>query len=86
MTPYTNLKDMKKSDREKLKKKLNDFRVIIQSQRKKMNYTQEQLAEELNVSVAIIQRIEQGTRTPSIPMLCKILWEIGLDLNITENS
>jgi len=50
--------------------------VIIQSRRKEMGITQEELAEKLDLAVLTIQSIEQGWRFPSLPILfymCKLM-------------
>jgi DNA-binding XRE family transcriptional regulator len=53
---------------------------VIQDHRKKMGYTQEQLAESLGVATMTIQFIEQGRRFPSLPMLIYICDRMGLDI------
>lgn len=52
----------------------------IQKRRIDLGYTQEELAEILDVSVGTIKTIEQGTRNPSLPMLIRI--SDALDLKI----
>lgn len=50
--------------------------IVIQSRRKEMGITQEELAEQLDLAVLTIQSIEQGWRIPSLPILfymCKIM-------------
>ena len=44
----------------------------IQNQRKKVGLTQEELAEQLDISAMSIQFIEQGRNCPSLPMLLHI--------------
>lgn len=44
----------------------------LQARRKERGFTQESLAEKLDVSVGTIKTIEQGLRMPSIPMLIMI--------------
>lgn len=44
----------------------------IQAQRQKMGFTQEKMAEILNVSPETIRFIEQNRRIPSLPMLIRI--------------
>ena len=44
----------------------------IKKLRKKLNMTQEKLAEKINLSAKFIQFIESGDRTPSIKTLNKI--------------
>ena len=66
----------------------------IQKIRKSNGYTQEKLAEEIEVSVRYISDIEQDKSKPSYEVLIKIcnIFKIGLDLifcnyiNIKENK
>lgn len=55
---------------------LKNISVVIQSRRKELDMTQEQLAESLDLAVMTIQFIEQQQRYPSLPILfyiCKAL-------------
>jgi transcriptional regulator with XRE-family HTH domain len=53
-------------------KKLKSISTSIQQKREEQGLTQEELAEELGISVMTIQFIEQGRRYPSVQMLLYI--------------
>lgn len=55
---------------------------LIQTHRIKSGLTQEKLAELLDVNVNTIKYIEQGRRIPSLPMLMRVCWKIGLAIKI----
>lgn len=62
--------------RKAVEAQLKNISVVIQSRRKEMGITQEQLAESLDLAVMTIQFIEQQQRYPSLPVLlyiCKAL-------------
>ena len=67
---------------------------ILQSIRKSNGYTQEQLAEKIDVSVRFVSDVEQDKSKPSYEVLVRIcnLYGIGMDtlfsehLDITENK
>jgi transcriptional regulator with XRE-family HTH domain len=44
----------------------------LQKRRKELGYTQEQLAELLDVTTETVRFIEQGIRIPSLPMLIRL--------------
>jgi transcriptional regulator with XRE-family HTH domain len=46
---------------------------LIQERREKLGFTQEDLAERLEISAEAVQSIEQGRRFPSLPMLFYVL-------------
>ena len=54
----------------------------IQNQRKKVGLTQEELAEQLNISAMSIQFIEQGRNCPSLPMLLHICSYLGMKFKL----
>lgn len=60
---------------------IRDLSATIKKQRQKMGFTQESLAEALDISVNTIKYIEQGRRLPSLVMILKI--SIALKLKIT---
>lgn len=55
---------------------LRNISIVIQARRKELGFTQEQLAESLDLAVMTIQFIEQQQRYPSLPVLffiCKAM-------------
>jgi DNA-binding XRE family transcriptional regulator len=55
---------------------LRNISLVIQARRKELGFTQEQLAESLDLAVMTIQFIEQQQRYPSLPVLffiCKAM-------------
>lgn len=69
-----------KRDRKRVKKRLADIALEIQSRREALGFTQESFAEHLDVSIGTVKTIEQGSRIPSLPIL---LWFAdALDLKI----
>jgi transcriptional regulator with XRE-family HTH domain len=66
--------------RARVRASLETLSEMIQDHRKKMGYTQEQLAESLGIATMTIQFIEQGRRFPSLPMLIYICDRIGFDI------
>lgn len=52
----------------------------IQRQRKKMNLTQEELAEKVGISRAYMGYIEQGRNIPSLEVLHKIAKNLNISL------
>jgi DNA-binding XRE family transcriptional regulator len=58
----------------------------IQAYRGKAGYSQESLADALDVNVNTIKYIEQGRRIPSLPMLLRICWKINLDVKILSKK
>ncbi len=52
----------------------------LQSKRKDLGLTQEELAETLDVSAETIRFIEQSRRIPSLPMLIRLCKILKLDL------
>ena len=50
----------------------NKMRVQIAHLRRRNNYTQEQLAEELKVSPQAVSKWENGKAVPEVPMLCEM--------------
>ena len=64
---------------------LSDLRVIstaVQTKRKSMGLTQEELAEELDIAPTTVQFIEQQRRYPSLPMLLYICRYLELKIKI----
>lgn len=70
--------------RKEIEKKLNAISELIQARREKLGLTQEELAEELGISVMTLQFIEQRRRYPSLPLLFFILRYLKMDITITE--
>lgn len=58
---------------------LNDLRVRLAHARKNMGFTQEELAERMDVSVSTIAKIECGLRYPSLEMIMAF----SKNLNVT---
>ena len=56
-----------------IQRQLREISALIKTQREALSYTQEQLSEELGVSVDTIRAIELGRRYPSLPMLIYML-------------
>lgn len=52
---------------------------MLKTHRKKLGYTQEELAEKVEISWRQLQRIERGKSQPSLETLKKIV--IALDIN-----
>ena len=63
---------------------MQDLSLSIQNRRKKMGFTQESLAEELDVSVNTIKYIEQGRRLPSLIMILRIAQVLKLRLALQK--
>ena len=55
--------------RKDVESQIRSLLKILQEQRESRGFTQEELAERLDISVRTLQFIEQGRRFPSIPML-----------------
>lgn len=60
-----------------------DYHLIgarIKEKRKSMQYTQEKLSEQLNVSVGYVSQIERGYAKPNLEMLCSISEILNCDI------
>jgi putative transcriptional regulator len=53
---------------------------MVQKRRKELGLTQEEIAEQLDVSVQTIQFIENSRRIPSLPMLIRIAKILKLEI------
>ena len=53
----------------------------IKEERKKLNFTQERLAEAVNVSTAYIGQIERGERCPTLDTLVKLSCKLGVSID-----
>jgi len=73
-------KDVPLSEIRAVRKIVSMIGEELKTRRKELGFTQESLAEELDISVASVKRIEQGDRMPSLPML--IRFSRALKLNI----
>jgi DNA-binding XRE family transcriptional regulator len=65
---------------------LAELRVIsitVQTKRKLLGITQEELAEELDIAPTTVQFIEQQRRYPSLPMLLNICRYLELKIKIS---
>ena len=58
----------------------------IQERRKEQGFTQESLAEALDVSPVSIRHIEIGNRLPSLPMLIRIAQKLDTDIELVPRS
>ncbi|MBX7231740.1 MAG: helix-turn-helix domain-containing protein [Bdellovibrionales bacterium] len=54
----------------------------IQTQRKSLRLSQEELAKQVDLSPLTIQFIEQGRRYPSLPILIYICKAMGINLKL----
>ena len=61
---------------------LRNISVVIQARRKELGFTQEQLAESLDLAVMTIQFIEQQQRYPSLPVLFFICKAMDIPIKI----
>jgi transcriptional regulator with XRE-family HTH domain len=62
--------------RKEIASDLSALGKTIQAKRDALGYTQESIAEKLDIGVSTIKHIEQGIRFPSLPLLffiCRIL-------------
>jgi ribosome-binding protein aMBF1 (putative translation factor) len=77
-------KVVKKKPRKKRRadEELATIAQVIQTKRDQLGFTQEALAEKLNISPMTLQFIEQGRRFPSFPMLVLLCDSLGLKLKI----
>ena len=80
---------MKRLDKipSKYKKEITDdlekLAATIQNKRESLGYTQESLAEKLEIGVSTLKHIEQRIRFPSLPLLhyiCRVL-ELKIKIN-----
>ena len=76
------IKRLPLSFRRDVELQIREIRTLIQGRRIELGLTQEQLAEELDVSVETMKAIESGRRLPSLPRLLHVLscLRIGLSL------
>lgn len=65
---------------------IRDLSATIKKQRQKMGFTQESLAEALDISVNTIKYIEQGRRLPSLVMILKISLALKLKISFQKVS
>jgi DNA-binding XRE family transcriptional regulator len=70
-------------EKKELENYLEHVCTTIQNKRQQLGYTQEELAERLDINVNTLKYIEQGRRIPSLPMLIRICWKMGLELKIS---
>lgn len=61
---------------------LRSLAKTIQSKREILGYTQESLAEKLEIGVSTLKHIEQGIRFPSLPLLFFICRVLSIELKI----
>lgn len=61
---------------------IQEIASALQSHRKKQGWTQESLAEALDVSVNTIKYIEQGRRLPSLVMILRIAHVLKIKLHL----
>jgi len=68
------------TERAYIKRQIKKLGVEIQLKRKQAGYTQESLAEALNVSTVGVRHIERGVRAPSLQMLLRIIRKLNIDI------
>ncbi|MBX2996318.1 MAG: helix-turn-helix transcriptional regulator [Bdellovibrionaceae bacterium] len=68
--------------RRKAEAQLEVLGRTIQERREHLNLTQEQLAERLNISVAMVQYIEQQRRVPSLKVLLAACAALDLQFSL----
>ena len=55
--------------------------AVVKEKRKAKGLTQEELAEEINVSSEYIGQLERGETTPSVPVVARLIDVLGIDAN-----
>lgn len=65
-----------------VQKELLRIAQLIQAKREQAGFTQEELAEKLDVSPMTIQFVEQGRRVPSLPLLIALARELSFTLKL----
>lgn len=65
---------------EDLQKKVSD---LLQRQRRKLGMSQEEFAEDVNLSVDTIKAIETGRRVPSLQMLFYLCSRLKIEVDFT---
>jgi len=73
---FSNIEFSSKSERLFVKRQVELLALKIAEVRKACGISQEKLAELTSVSVSTIKFIEQNQRTPSLPILLKILYAL----------
>ena len=68
--------------RKQVRQRLTELSKTIQARRESLGLTQEELAEQLDISVITLQFIEQRRRYPSLPMLFYICSFLNLELQL----
>jgi DNA-binding XRE family transcriptional regulator len=71
---FSNLGFSTKAERAYVKRNVEEVAARIRTKRKEMNLSQEKLAELASVSVGTIKYIELNQRSPSLPLLFKLLY------------
>ena len=59
----------------------NEMKDIIATRRKELGYTQQQLAEKLNVSDKVVSKWETGRSLPDASMLTDLAEVLGISVN-----
>lgn len=62
---------------------LKEIGVLIKQRRTFLNLKQDDLSEMSNVSNKTIQQIEMGKANPSVKVLSKILYVLGMEVGIS---
>ena len=75
--------NLPKKDRVFVEKWLLSLIKTIQRARMEQDFTQEALAEALDVSVNTIKYIEQGRRLPSLPLMLRICKFLKIEVKIS---
>ena len=68
--------------RREITQELERLARVIQAKREDSDYTQEELAEELDISITTLKSIEQRIRFPGLPMLFYICRTLNIPIKI----
>lgn len=68
--------------RKQVEAKLSQIAATLKQKREAAHMTQEEFAEELDISVITLQYIEQGRRFPSLPMLIYIFESLEINFQL----
>jgi DNA-binding XRE family transcriptional regulator len=71
---FSNLAFLTKAERNYVKRRVEGVAERIRERRLEMNLSQEKLAELASISVGTIKYIELNQRSPSLPVLFKLLY------------
>lgn len=63
-----------------------DIGAVIRNRRRKMGYTQVELAERVGVGITYLSNLENGKETAEIGKALHVLKMLGMDLFVKERS